>query len=474
MAETTAPDAPDAIAGLRARVEAAGGLTDWDMIALLREMVARRREDDLLMSRVAAAIGSRSPAGPGGMARRRGFTGVDQLIASETGGTVAEAERLRVLGTALFGEPDDAPGGCSVLPHLAFAARERRLSPDAFALIRDLLMKHPDARAAAGLDVAPELRATRLGRLPLGQVEKAAVDKAVGLPLTSVRSLVARLEADLTPRANAEDDYAEMRSRRWAVTREERDGMIKLTALLDPLTAAPLMAAMDGYVKKAQRARRDNGPGDDRTPDQMRADALSWLGRHATGCTASHDGIKTTISIRMTLADLTSGDGHGEVDGITAPVPAGELRRHAADAEIIPTVLGGRSEVLDHGRAERLFTRAQRRALSLRDGGCAWCDAPIAWTETHHIEHWASQGGCTDLCNGVLLCRSCHLRLHDTGWEVEIHQGTVWFRPPAAVDPEREAVLGGRRRTAPDAMPAPPPLPTAPTTRRCSGNHVRT
>jgi len=456
MAETTASDS---LAGLRARIEDAAGLTERELIALQREVVAVRRDVDVLLALVATHMDKRTQAG--GMARRRGFKTAAHLIANGIGGTIAEAERLRKLGEALDdaagtegGGKDDAPEDQApkpkrarpILPYLAAAAKAGRLSPDAFALIRDLLMKHPDARAAAGLDVAPELRATRLGRLPLGQVEKAGVDKAVGLPLTSVRSLVARLEADLTPRSKAEDDYAEMRSRRWAITREERDGMIKLTALLDPLTAAPLMAAMDGYVKKAQRARRDNGQGDDRTPDQMRADALSWLGRHATGCTASHDGIKTTISIRMTLADLTRGDGHGEVDGITAPIPAGELRRHAADAEIIPTVLGGRSEVLDHGRAERLFTRAQRRAIAERDRGCAWCGAPPSHCEVHHLRYW-EHGGRTDMQNGIMLCVSCHHWLHDHGWSVEHDEGRPRFVPPSTVDPERRPRPGHRERT---------------------------
>jgi hypothetical protein len=46
-------------------------------------------------------------------------------------------------------------------------------------------------------------------------------------------------------------------------------------------------------------------------------------------------------------------------------------------------VLGGDGEVLDLGRTLRLFTGAARRALLLRDGGCAFpgCDRPAQWCD---------------------------------------------------------------------------------------------
>jgi hypothetical protein len=116
----------------------------------------------------------------------------------------------------------------------------------------------------------------------------------------------------------------------------------------------------------------------------------------------------------------------------------------AADCEIIPMVLGAASEALDIGRARRLFSRAQRLALVERDGGCAWCHAPPSYCDAHHIRWWTKDGGPTDLSNGLLLCVSCHHRLHDTGWDVTIEDGKVYFVPPAGVDPQRTPRLGGR------------------------------
>lgn len=467
MAQTTGTDT---LAELRERAEHADGLTDPEIDAFLSQMVDHRREVDVIMALLAFQVKRRSVS-RSGAARRRGFKTSAQSTAAKIGGTVAEAQRLEDLGEVLLGaqqqddaggqsngeSQDDAGAGKSreqqptpqpkpsgpTFPYLAQAARERRIGPDAAALIRALLLRHPEAREASGLKVDPALRETRLGKLPLAAVERVTVDKCIGMPLRTVRSLMTRLEADLTPPPQAERDYEELRRRRSVTVREDRDGMVQIHAHLDPLTAAPLLASLRGYVKGALKRIRDNGGGDDRTTDQMRADALAWLGRHATSCRAPHDGVKTTVNIRMTLEDLQRATGHGTVDGVSHPIPASVLRREAVDASAIPTVLGGRSEILDHGKAERFFTRAQRRALIARDGGCAWCEAPPDLCDAHHLDYW-KHGGPTDLDNGIMLCVGCHHWIHRDGWQITFIDGRPWFIPPADVDPARRPRAGGR------------------------------
>jgi hypothetical protein len=87
------------------------------------------------------------------------------------------------------------------------------------------------------------------------------------------------------------------------------------------------------------------------------------------------------------------------------PISAAEARRIACDAGIIPVVMGSESEVLDVGRLSRLFTPAIRKALALRDKGCAFpgCDRPVAWCDAHHVVHWAHHGE-SAYTNGCLLC----------------------------------------------------------------------
>ena len=73
---------------------------------------------------------------------------------------------------------------------------------------------------------------------------------------------------------------------------------------------------------------------------------------------------------------------------------AGEARRLACGAAILPAVLGARSVALDLGHQNRLFSEPQRLAKGLEHTTCAatGCERPYAWCELHHRQPWA-QGG---------------------------------------------------------------------------------
>jgi hypothetical protein len=108
----------------------------------------------------------------------------------------------------------------------------------------------------------------------------------------------------------------------------------------------------------------------------------------------------------------------GRLDSGDRVSPA-TVRRLACDAQILPIVLGGTGQVLDAGRARRLATGPLRRALVVRDRGCAFpgCDRPARWCQAHHIIGWI-RGGRTDLANLVLLCRHHHRLVHEGDWTV--------------------------------------------------------
>ncbi|WP_146065700.1 HNH endonuclease signature motif containing protein [Arthrobacter pityocampae] len=132
------------------------------------------------------------------------------------------------------------------------------------------------------------------------------------------------------------------------------------------------------------------------------------------------------------------------------PVSVRTVRKIACDADIIPVVLGGRGEVLDVGRARRLFGVAQRRALVARDRGCAFpdCTVPAVWSEAHHITPWLA-GGRTDVSNGCLLC-SFHHRLVERGnWIIQVKHGVPWFTPPPYIDPDRTPRRNKHRELVP-------------------------
>ena len=89
-----------------------------------------------------------------------------------------------------------------------------------------------------------------------------------------------------------------------------------------------------------------------------------------------HGGDATTVVITLSLdalrAELGTAEllGAGLVPGDDASgdqITAAQARRLACTARIIPAVLGGDSMPLDLGRAQRLFSPAQRKALLVRD-----------------------------------------------------------------------------------------------------------
>ena len=109
-------------------------------------------------------------------------------------------------------------------------------------------------------------------------------------------------------------------------------------------------------------------------------------------------------------------------------------RRLACDADLIPALLGSRSEVLDVGRSQRLVTPAIWKALVLRDTHCRFphCTRPPIMCHAHHIRHWAD-GGPTSLGNLILLCGHHHRLIHAGPWQVHpTGTSTFEFRPRRA------------------------------------------
>ncbi|MEZ0580404.1 DUF222 domain-containing protein [Nocardioides sp. MH1] len=143
----------------------------------------------------------------------------------------------------------------------------------------------------------------------------------------------------------------------------------------------------------------------------------------------AHGGDATTLLVTIPLASLQTdlGVGHG-LSGAT-DLSASQIRRLACTAKIIPAVLGARSEILDLGRTRRLFSPAQRRAMALRDKTCRaeGCTIPATWTEAHHLRPW-SQGGNTDLDDGILACSHHHHLLHNPRYTYEVRpDGRIRF-----------------------------------------------
>jgi hypothetical protein len=166
-----------------------------------------------------------------------------------------------------------------------------------------------------------------------------------------------------------------------------------------------------------------------RYPQLLAQAFCTMLERMPAEALPRHGGVAATLMVTMSLDQLRAGVGVAELStGHT--ISPGEFRRLACNADLIPAVLGGDSEILDLGRAHRLFKPAQRKAMAVRDRTCRTdgCDIPAAWTEAHHLTPW-SRGGKTDLRDGVLLCSWHHHRAHDPRYDLRrLPNGDLRFR----------------------------------------------
>ena len=194
------------------------------------------------------------------------------------------------------------------------------------------------------------------------------------------------------------------------------------------------------------------GRHDERSAAQRRADGLVEVARAAmdagklpelSGQPAQVQVLVPLPTITNTLADKLTTNGCAEPaslpesPGGTSFLTAPTLERISCDGLISRVLLNAESIPIDMGRAQRLFTPTQRRTLSIRDGGCRFpdCNRPARYTDAHHIVPW-TQGGTTDLVNGLLLCRHHHRIIHGSDWRIRVHDldtggnGQVWFEGP--------------------------------------------
>jgi hypothetical protein len=190
--------------------------------------------------------------------------------------------------------------------------------------------------------------------------------------------------------------------------------------------------ADDGATLKAalMSVLRPPAENDERSPAQRRADALIDLAKRQLdgGMLPETGGQKPHIAINVEMATLAKEPGSpaAEMEWSQFPIPAETARRFACDCSLTPIVNGEPHET------SRVVPGATRRALAARDKHCRFpgCDMPPAWTDAHHIQHWAD-GGPTKLFNLVLMCRRHHRLLHEGRWRlVQAGEGVLQVVPP--------------------------------------------
>lgn len=437
---------PEALEQVRSALDAAldaaapRGLGDDELLLALGALEGVGRLLDAHRAAFAGEVAERSRVelGVARLSARKGCRSAAELLERVTQVSGAEARRRISVGSAT--RPGTGLTGQSVPaahPHLAAALIAGEIGLDATAVIVRELGRTRTVADPERLDVAErELVDQATGAGDAAPVRASADELAV-----QARAWAAFLDQD----GPEPDDERAMRRRGFRLGRA-RDGLIPITGELLPEVAAKLRRLLDahlsprsggGFLTDAERADVAV-QAETRTTEQQRHDVLAAIidtaarsGEHPT-----IGGAAPTVLVSVRASDLAAGRGTAHADGIDLPIALRAARHMICTGGTQTVVLDPAGRIIALGSPERCFTPHQRRAITLRDGGCLipGCTVPAAWCEIHHVVPDA-HGGPTHTDNGVLLCWFHHRTIDTSGWAIRMHLGVPEIRPPTWLDP---------------------------------------
>lgn len=422
------------------RFDEASGWSDDELLATMSTLEALGRLVDAHRAACAGEVAERSriELGDQRLSTRRGCRSAAELVEHVTQASAVEARRRIALGSAtrarsgFTGEPIGA-----VFPFVAEALASGDLGTDAACtIIRELDRTRPVADPLA-----------------LATAEQALVAEATGggdgAPVRCTADAL-RVQAQawstfLDQDGREPDDDRAMRRRGFRLGRA-RDGLVPVTGELMPEVAAKLTRLFDahlsprsgtGFMTEEERASIADS-GETRTADQQRHDVLAAAidtaarsGEHPTIGAAA-----PTVLVSVRASDLATGRGVAHADGVELPISLRAARHMICTGGTQAVTFDDDGRILTLGSPERCFTPHQRRAITLRDGGCLipGCSVPAAWCEIHHVIPDVD-GGPTHPDNGVLLCWFHHRTIDTSGWAIRMLRGVPHIRPPGWLDP---------------------------------------
>ena len=250
-----------------------------------------------------------------------------------------------------------------------------------------------------------------VGVVQVAPLERILVGAAETLDPGGMRVLMQATRLRLDPDGVlADDNHAH--ERRWFECDQTYGGVFVLRGELDAESGAVVKTAIDALSHGL-------ASGEQRTASQRRADALVDLAAMQLRCGVHRDahGQRPHLTVTVSAETLRSGaDVQPAGLGGVGPIHPETARRLACDAVRSMVSVAAAAPVdgsastagttravpLSVGRATRTIPAPIRTALHLRDQGCRFpgCDRPPAWTDGHHIVHWAD-GGPTELDNLV-------------------------------------------------------------------------
>ncbi|MES1170611.1 MAG: DUF222 domain-containing protein, partial [Leifsonia sp.] len=300
------------------------GLDDAALMEVQRSLAEFRRRVDAWSASVAAEIAHRSrhELGDTGLARRVGARTPELLVQQLSGATAREAHTMVRVGALIADtSPLDAVGA---------AVADGQLTLDAADVIRAGL-------ASVDASVPPESVAAASEQL---------VRDAASLTVEKLASRAREWAAELDD-AHVQDRERAMRDARYLRITPQSDGMTRLSGLLDPESAAIVVAAYDAatsprrggprFVDTASVERAERLTRDTRSTEQIAVDSFVELIRIAS--TAAPDIVgaqRPAVRVLVTDHDLARRAGHGRIDGQSAPISITTIERQVCDRGTVP------------------------------------------------------------------------------------------------------------------------------------------
>ena len=279
-------------------------------------------------------------------------------------------------------------------------------------------------------------------------VQERVLGRAPEQSIAAFRSSVARAVAAGDPdrvRRQRADALAERR----VCFAPRPDGMAELWALLPADGAATLMTTLNAIAAGKL-------PGEQRSADQRRADALVALASAALtgGSLPSQQGRRPAVQVTVAATTLLGLDEQpGELDGY-GPIPAAMARALAFDPtgtwRRLLTDPAGR--LLDYGQTTYRPPQDLTDFLIARDRRCRFpgCNRPARRCHLDHQTPYGQPGGVTAPGNCQALCEHHHRLKHEGGWTVtgDPADELTWTSP-----------TGHHYRSPPGQYPVPEPTP---------------
>jgi hypothetical protein len=444
MSSSLLSQAATAVAGLERLSRSAADyqrLTESELLALCALSAQIQSLASTHAALVAGDVARRSSRelGHSGLAQRAGFRTPEEWIRATTGSTKIDAASAVRVGSMMHDAHLPAPAEPWMRP-VTTALTEQSLTVARAEAIHNGLGEPVEGVTASMLSEAAAQLCAESTALDAEQLYRRA------------REMRDELDAHRIP-----DREAHRRAQRSLRFTRLPDGMALISWRLDPESAAECRELFDRATSPKRGGPRFGPSGeaghaaaiaaDERTAEQLASDVFLQLLRQ--GADADSGQLLATgapvVRVIVPERSLVERNGHGWIAGEPDPVAIETIERLACAGSVQPVMLDSTGAPIDVGREQRLFTRRQRIALAIRDGGCRWpgCERPPSWTEAHHIQHWSRDRGKTDIDNGVLLCRFHHLSLHNNHWEI-LRDGDGFVLLPPSNSPDKR----------PQAMPA--------------------